>query len=63
MQDEALLTIEDLSALLRVPVRTIYWWRQQRPPIGPPAVKLGRHLRWRRETVLAWIESQEDHDG
>ena len=27
---------------------------------GPPYVKLGRHVRYRREAVEAWLEQQAD---
>lgn len=51
------LSITDLAEELQVPVRTIYYWRAQRPPKGPRGFTVGKHVRYRREDVDAWIES------
>lgn len=48
-----LLTPAEVSSILSVPVSTLYGWRHQRK--GPPAIRVGRHLRWRSEDVEAWI--------
>lgn len=48
---------EDLAEYLGIPVATIYQWRHK--GYGPPAVKIGRHLRYRRIGVDAWIAQQE----
>ncbi|MDP6481815.1 MAG: helix-turn-helix domain-containing protein [Acidimicrobiales bacterium] len=54
-----LMTIQDLSEYLRVPVATIYYWRHRGE--GPPALKVQRALRYRREDVDAWItETNQD---
>ncbi|MBT3247789.1 MAG: helix-turn-helix domain-containing protein [Actinobacteria bacterium] len=42
-----------MSNYLQVPKATIYSWRYH--GTAPPAVKLGRHLRWRPEDVEAWL--------
>lgn len=55
----ALMTIEELAAELKVPVKTIYDWRSRTPQYGPPAIKVGRYLRWKPEVVDAWIDAQE----
>jgi DNA-binding transcriptional regulator YiaG len=44
------LTIVDLAEALAVPVKTIHAWRAKGE--GPPALKVGRHLRFRPEDVL-----------
>lgn len=54
----ALLTAQEVAEALRVPLSTIYRWRHS--GIGPPALRIGRHLRYRREDVHAWIEQQMD---
>lgn len=41
---EPLWTIQDLSAYLAVPVGTLYQWRHRGE--GPPAIRLGRYLRY-----------------
>jgi predicted DNA-binding transcriptional regulator AlpA len=40
-----------------VPRATLYAWRYKN--IGPAAVRLGRHLRYRVEAVEAWEREQE----
>jgi predicted DNA-binding transcriptional regulator AlpA len=54
---EPLLSPEDLSDLLRIPVETLYQWRRQR--IGPPAFRVGRHLRYEPAEVRTWIQAQK----
>ena len=53
-----LLTVKELAELLQVPVQTIYTWRYKR--IGPPAVPMGKYLRFRPEDVAAWLDSRAD---
>jgi hypothetical protein len=53
---EELWSIQDTAAFLRVPVGTLYQWRHRR--IGPPAFKLGRHLRYDPAAVRAWVTGQ-----
>ncbi len=52
----ALMTIDEVSDYLRVPVATLYRWRHHQE--GPKAARIGRHLRYRRSDVEAWIEAQ-----
>ena len=53
---DALLTVEDLSAHLVVPVATIYVWNSR--GTGPKRYRLGKHVRYRRSDVDAWVEAQ-----
>lgn len=53
---EALLTAEQLSELLSVPIG---WVRENTRNGHLPHVKLGRYRRYRRESVLVWLEEQE----
>ena len=53
---DELWLIEDAAAFLRVPVGTLYQWRHRR--IGPPAFKIGRHLRYDPAAVRAWVAEQ-----
>ena len=57
---ETLWRIDDLAAHLGVPKSTIYGWRTTN--YGPPAIKVGKHLRWRPEGVAEWAEKQELSD-
>jgi excisionase family DNA binding protein len=52
---QPLLSPEELSELLGVPVGTLYRWRHH--GIGPPALKVGRHLRYRVDGVAAYLAS------
>lgn len=58
--DNEWLGIEDLAKELGVPVRTIYSWRTGKNKRGPRAATFGKHLRFRRADVDAWIEAQMD---
>jgi excisionase family DNA binding protein len=50
---ERLWTVDDASAFLGVPVATLYQWRHHRT--GPPAYKVGRHLRNDPAELRAWL--------
>jgi excisionase family DNA binding protein len=52
------LTVKQLAAVLQVPVATIYQWRYTGD--APPGFRLGRHVRFRRDDVLAWLEQRRD---
>lgn len=53
---EPLMTTDEVAAYLRVPVATIYGWRHV--DAAPRAMKVGRHLRFRRADVEAWLDDQ-----
>lgn len=55
---EPLLTVQELSDYLGIPVTTLYDWRVD--GIGPKAVKLGRALRYPQSAVRLWIQEQAD---
>ena len=50
---QRLLTIADLAVLLSVPRSTVYGWRSQ--GIGPPSIKIGGHVRYRRADIDRWM--------
>lgn len=52
-----LLSIKELSELLRVPVPTIYRWRSTGD--GPKAIRVGRHLRFAIADILDWLEERK----
>lgn len=54
--NDDLLTPEEVAELLRVPQATLYSWRHAGR--GPTASKLGRHLRYMRSDVYAWVKGQ-----
>jgi excisionase family DNA binding protein len=55
---DRLLSVQDLSATLQVPVATIYRWRYTEG--GPPGIRVGRHVRYREADVEAWLRERED---
>jgi predicted DNA-binding transcriptional regulator AlpA len=50
------LTPQDLAAELHLPIQTLYQWRSK--ALGPRAHRIGRHLRYRRRDVEAWLDRQ-----
>ena len=57
---DQLWSIQDVAAFLGVPVATLYQWRVRHE--GPPAMKLGKHLRFDPRRVREWAGDQsEDH--
>lgn len=52
--NDEMLTPEELAAETKVPVRTLYAWRYQ--GTGPRSIKVGRHLRYRRSDIDAWLD-------
>ena len=55
---EPLIDVHELAAYLDVPVKTLYAWRYRRE--GPPAFRVGRHLRYRRSDIQRWIQQRID---
>jgi len=50
--------IDELAKELGVPVRTVYAWRVKGK--GPRGATFGKHVRFRRSDVDAWIVDQYD---
>lgn len=57
MLDDEFLTAEELHQLCKVPLGTVYQWNHR--GTGPKALKIGRHLRFRRSDVDAWLAGHE----
>jgi excisionase family DNA binding protein len=55
-QSSPLLTSADLSAELGVPIKTLDQWAWKGG--GPAFLKIGRHRRYRREDVDAWLDGR-----
>jgi len=49
-----LLSPEELSVLLGIPVATVYRWRSHGG--GPAGFRIGKHLRYRFEDVEHWLD-------
>ena len=54
--DDRLWSPDEVSALLGVPVPTLYRWRYT--GTGPGAYRLGKHLRYDPAEVRAWVKGQ-----
>jgi Helix-turn-helix domain len=54
---DRLWTVHDVSAFLGVPVGTLYQWRYLR--VGPPAYRVGRHIRYDPAAVRTWLDTQD----
>lgn len=54
---DELWTIDQVASYLGVPKQTIYGWRTT--GYGPHGFRVGKHLRWRATTVLAWTAGLE----
>ena len=55
---EPLISAQELAEYLDVPVKTLYAWRYRRQ--GPPGLRVGKHLRYRRIDVNEWIEQRTE---
>jgi excisionase family DNA binding protein len=52
------MTVDEVAELLQIPKSTLYYWRYQRQ--GPPALRLGRALRYRRTDIENFVECGRD---
>jgi len=55
-----LLSPTELAAQLKVPVSTVYRWNQEQT--GPTPYRIGKHIRYRRADVEAWMEGRAAPD-
>jgi len=56
---ERLWSIDDLAEFLGVSASTIYDWRSHGK--GPVAYRLGKHLKYARADVDAWLSTRRDN--
>lgn len=56
-----LVGVKELAAELGVPPATIHAWLYR--GVGPASYKVGRHRRFRREDIDAWLEAQRSEPG
>jgi excisionase family DNA binding protein len=55
---DGLMSIDELSRYTGIPKNTLYYWRLDRR--GPRGMKLGKHVRYRRADVEAWLDGLLD---
>lgn len=48
-----LMSIDDLSDYLGIPVNTLYQWRTK--GYGPRGIRIGKHVRYRPHDVECWL--------
>jgi excisionase family DNA binding protein len=53
-----LLSVQDVAGLLQVPVQTLYQWWLRRE--GPPALRVGRYVRYDPDDLRRWIDGRKD---
>jgi excisionase family DNA binding protein len=58
MASKRLLTTIEVANWLGIPVSTIYRW--QYVGTGPPAIRIGRHLRFDADDLEHWINDQRN---
>ncbi len=58
MVDRCLLRPDEIASLLGIPLATIYRWRSRGD--GPSGIRVGHHVRYRREDVERWLDEQRD---
>jgi predicted DNA-binding transcriptional regulator AlpA len=56
--NDDLLTMEEVAAVVRVPLATLRYWRHL--GTGPRGFRIGRGVRYWRTEVLDWLEQQSD---
>ncbi|MFI6609727.1 AlpA family transcriptional regulator [Streptomyces sp. or43] len=53
------LTPDDLMQMFSLPsIETLYTWRKT--GVGPPAIRIGKYLRYDPSAVRAWVESNTE---
>jgi excisionase family DNA binding protein len=57
--DDALLGVEDVAEILKVPPSWVYEHTRKRTVDRIPGFRLGKYWRFRRSDVLAWLERQK----
>ena len=54
--EQTFLTIDEVAAFIRTTKPTLYDWSYNHE--GPPVYKIGRKLLYKRDEVMAWVESK-----
>lgn len=56
--NDALLTVDEVAELLRVPLSWVYDRTRKRGVERIPGFRLGKYWRFRKTDILVWIERQ-----
>jgi excisionase family DNA binding protein len=57
-KSDNVLTIEELSVYLKIPKSTLYKLVREGKI---PSQKVGRHLRFHRESIDEWLKREDEH--
>jgi excisionase family DNA binding protein len=57
-ESDKLLSMEELAALLHVPLNTLYKWNKTGS--SPPYYKRGKHIRYRIAEVRQWLVEHKE---
>lgn len=49
--------VGDVAEYLGIPVKTLYKWRLEKH--GPACLRVGKHLRYVPDDVVAWVDSRK----
>lgn len=49
-----MLSPDEVADFYSIPVQTLYEWRKKK--YGPPARKVGKHLRYKADEVETWFD-------
>ena len=60
-QPRPLWDINELADYLGVSVKPVRHWRQSGG--GPPAARIGKHLRWQPAAVEAWVAAAHQSEA
>jgi excisionase family DNA binding protein len=55
------LTPDEFADILKIPKSTLYSWRSHSS--GPKAVRVGRHLRYRKRDLRKFLDDLEEHES
>lgn len=58
LDNDPLLTVEELADYLSIPKQSVYILRHRRK--APPAIKFGGMVRFRKSAVDAWLKEREE---
>jgi excisionase family DNA binding protein len=56
--EDRLWSVTDVARYLGVSKNTVYYWRSE--GLGPRSRRIGKHVRYRREDVIAWVDAQPE---
>lgn len=56
--NDELLTMQEVAAVVRVPLATLRYWRHL--GTGPRGFRVGRSVRYWRTDVHAWLQQQSN---